>query len=67
MLHFPSEHQCDYRTDSRKTWLRRQRPDGSTYHVPIITGTPCSRSAVVSHKLGGKTVRRCTKHINSTY
>jgi hypothetical protein len=63
-----TKERCDYVVGGRKGFGRRVRPDGTTYSYPtIVGGERCTHPAVVTKRVDGKNVRRCTKHINASY
>lgn len=56
---------CGARVGGEQAWLRRARPDGTEYSLPIIVGgKPCGRVAAVSTSKGGSTRHRCITHLN---
>lgn len=55
--------QCDAKLNPRKIFLKRKRKDGSTYNLVLEKGERCPNEAVISKRVGGKTVHRCANHI----
>lgn len=61
----PPPDPCTARVGGEEAWLRRERPDGSTYSLRIIVGgRPCGDPSVTTFHRGGKPIRRCIAHLN---
>jgi hypothetical protein len=43
-------------------FLRRERADGTAYKVRFERGQRCTREAVTTKRVDGRTVRRCLAH-----